>query len=140
MKQRDLLLSISAAAAMFLYSGTMSIAAEHEHAVKVVKTGEVTFEKETKIGDLTLKPGRYKFDHRAVGAAHFVHFTEWSKRPTGTTLLPNGEPKAHPGEVPCKIEPLGKKISQTTIYATAEGNSERITKVEIDGENVTHLF
>lgn len=140
MKTRRLLLSISAAAAMLLYSGALAIAAEHEHAMKVGKTGEVTFDKETKVGDMTLKPGRYKFNHRVEGSDHFVHFTEWAKPiPNAGITAPNA-PKGHPGEVQCRLEELSKKVSQTTIYTTAEGNAERVTKVEVAGENVAHLF
>lgn len=139
MKTLRLLLSLSAAAAVLLYTGATTIAAEHEHALKVGKTGEVNFDKETKVGDMTLKPGRYKFDHRAVGSSHFVHFTEWTQKGT-YTYRDLTAPKAHPGEVQCRVEELSKKVSQTTIYTTAEGNAERVTKVEVAGENVAHLF
>ena len=60
MKNKRLLLSISVAAAALWYTGAVAIAAEHEHAMKVGKTGEITFDKETQVGDVTLKPGRYK--------------------------------------------------------------------------------
>ena len=141
MRKVHLLLSISVAAAALWYTGAVAIAAEHEHAMKVGKTGEVTFAKETKVGDMTLKPGRYKFDHRVGGSDHFVHFTEWSKRnpDQGKTIEFTG-PIAHPGEVKCRIEPLSKKVSQTTLYTIAEGNAERLTRVEVEGENVAHLF
>ena len=139
MKTRRLLLSIAvAAAALLFYTGASVIAAEHEHAMKVGKTGEVTFDKETKIGDLTLKPGHYKFNHRVEGSDHFVHFTEWTNPIPNSTLRTTE--KAHPGEVKCGIEQLSKKVSQTTIYTTDEGNGARITKVEVEGENVTHVF
>jgi hypothetical protein len=139
MKTRHLLLSIAVAAAALFYTGATAIAEEHEHAMKVGKTGEVTFAKETKVGDVTLKPGRYKFDHRVEGSDHFVHFTEWTK-PIPGPYSQSTEPKAHPGEVKCRLEELSKKVSQTTIYTTAEGKAERLTKVEVEGENVAHLF
>ena len=139
MKTRRLLLSISvAAAALLFYTGTPAVAADHEHAMKVGKTGEVTFDKETKIGDLTLKSGHYKFNHRVEGSDHFVHFTEWTN-PVPNTILRTTE-KAHPGEVKCRIESLSKKIAGTTIYTTDEGNGARITRVEVEGENVAHVF
>ena len=66
-----------------------------------------------------------------------MHFTEWTKPylPVGT-----GAPKAHPGETKCKIEPLSKKVSQTTVYTVDEGAFNRLTKVEVGGENVAHVF
>ena len=40
----------------------------------------------------------------------------------------------------CKVEPLAKKVSQTAVYTTTEGTGSRVTKVEIGGENVVHVF
>ena len=141
MKTRRLLLSTSAfAAALLLYTGAAAIAAEHEHAMKVGKTGEVTFDKETKVGDITLRPGRYKFQHRVEGSDHFVRFTEWTKPFYGATTLFRDTEIAQPGEVKCGIEQLSKKVLQTTIYTIDEGNGARITKVEVEGENVAHIF
>lgn len=135
-RRRLLLWALTATATLFFYTGA-TIAAEHEHALKVGKTGEVTFDKETKVGDLTLKPGRYRFQHRVEGDDHFVHFTEFTK---GIRAGESGAPKAHPGEVKCRIEPLSKKVSQTTIYSVDEGATKRVTKVEVGGENVAHVF
>ncbi|MCZ2075811.1 MAG: hypothetical protein LC130_12535 [Bryobacterales bacterium] len=136
MNRRSLPPLLMAAATLLFYSGA-AIAAEHEHQLKVGKTGEVTFNKETKVGDMTLKPGRYKFQHRVEGDDHFVHFTEWTKPyPAGGT----GTPKAHPGEMKCRLEPLSKKVSRTTIYTVDEGASLRLRKVEVGGENVAHIF
>ena len=137
MKRRILPSLLVAAATLLSYSGA-AIAAEHEHQLKVGKTGEVTFDKETKVGDMTLKPGRYRFQHRVEGDDHFVHFTEWTK--PIPSAGGDGSPKAHPGEVKCRIEPLSKKVSQTTIYTVAEGAFQRLTKVEVGGENVAHVF
>ena len=140
MKNARLLLSIPiAAAALLFYTGSTAIAQQHDHEMKVGKTGEVTFDKETKVGDLTLKPGRYKFQHRIAGTDHVVHFTEWTKPNPGPILLRTTE-KAYPGEVQCKTEALNKKVVATTLYMTTEGNVQRITKVEVEGENVAHLL
>ncbi len=134
---RHFMLPLLAAAATLLFYSGAAIAAQHEHALKVGKTGQVTFDKETKVGDMTLKPGRYKFQHRVEGSEHFVHFTEWTKPyPSGSS----GTPTAHPGEAKCKLEPLSKKVSQTRIYTVDEGTARRLTKVEVGGENVAHLF
>ena len=140
MKNRHWLLSLAVAGAALLYTGAPAIAAEHEHATKVGKTGEVTFDKETRVGDITLKPGRYKFNHRVEGSDHFVHFTEWARPIPNEGITAPNVPKGHPGEVKCAIEPLTKKVSQTTIYTTDEGNGAHVTKVEVAGENVAHIL
>ncbi len=137
MMKRNFLPSLLIAAATLLLFSSAAISAEHEHQLKVGKTGEVVFQKETKVGELTLKPGRYKFQHRVEGDDHFVHFTEWTNPyPVGET----GRPKSHLGEVKCRIEPSSKKVSQTRIYAVNEGAYQRLTKVEVGGENVAHVF
>lgn len=137
MKRHILPLLFVAAATLWIYSGA-AIAAEHEHQLKVGKTGEVTFQKETKVGDMTLKPGRYKFQHRVEGDDHFVHFTEWSKiNPYNAS---EGGPTAHPGEVKCKVEPLNKKVAATTSFTADEGAFQRLTRAEVGGENVAHVF
>lgn len=138
MKNRRLLLSIVVAGAALLYTGAAAIAAEHEHAVNVGKTGEIAFDKETKVGDLTLKPGRYQFQHRVEGSNHFVHFTEWTEPNPASGH--SGTPKAHPGEAKCRLEQLDKKASQTRVFLDTEGTPQRVTKVEVAGENVAHLF
>jgi hypothetical protein len=85
------------------------------------------------VGGLKLEPGRYKIQHRVEGADHFVHFTEVTKASGGATV-------GHPGEVRCSVEPLDKKVRATAVYTTKEGEAQRVTKVEIAGENVAHLF
>jgi hypothetical protein len=131
-----------AAVAWTLVAAGSASAAEHEHTLKVGKKGEITFDKETKVGDLTLKPGRYFFQHRVEGEDHFVHFTEVTKEPSyyGGGAGGGGVPKAHPGEVKCKLEPLSKKVQATTLELDTEGGVNRVTRVEVAGENVAHVF
>ncbi len=137
--------------------GAAALAAQHEHGtqaghkdehsqagkgeqiLKVGKTGEIEFRNETKVGNLTLKPGNYQFQHRVEGSDHFVHFTEVTKaRPYTHTL--GGIPKAHPGEVKCTVEPLNKKVDRTTIYSKKENGFYRVTRLEVRGENAAHLL
>ncbi len=132
-------LLVAAVVGMLILNSAPSTAAEHEHTLKVGKKGDVTFAKETKVGDLTLKPGRYFFQHRVDGEEHYVHFTEVTK-PLGYSQAGGGVPKVHPGEVKCKLEPLSKKVESTTLYYDTEGGVNRLTKVEVAGENVTHVF
>ncbi len=130
---------VAAVVGMLILNSAPSTAAEHEHTLKVGKKGDVTFAKETMVGDLTLKPGRYIFQHRVEGDDHFVHFTEVTKG-LGYSGTGGGAPKAHPGEVKCKLEPLSKKVESTTLYYDTEGGVNRLTKAEVAGENVAHVF
>ncbi len=113
-------------------------AAKDEQTLKVGKKADLEFGVETAVGEMWLKPGRYQIQHRVDGADHFVHFTEVTKAlPSGSA---GGRPIAHPGEVKCRLEPLEKKASTTTVYTTKEGEGRRVVKVLIDGENVAHVF
>ncbi len=103
------------------------------------KTGEVTFSNEMRVGDLILRPGRYKFQHRVEGADHFVHFTEVTKG-SSYSGSGGGVPKDHPGDVKCALEPLTKRVSQTTVHSTKENGVSRVTRVEVRGENAAHVL
>ena len=138
---RILLLAVASAA--LILAGAIVVAAQehspHESDIKVGKKGEVTFNSETKVGELTFIPGRYALQHRVDGADHFIHFT----RLTGENPYHRSSPTfptAHPGEVPCKLEPQPSKVSQTTIVTKKEDGENRVVRVLIAGENVAHLF
>ncbi len=108
---------------------------QSERTIKVGKKGEVKFDSEIKVGDLTFKPGRYALQHRVDGPDHFIHFTELNPYYRGSQT-----PTAHPGEVPCRLETLQSKVSQTTIASKKEDGGNRVVRVLIAGENVAHLF
>ena len=155
--------SMIAVASGLLYAVAAGAAAQHQHtppadsrpaaqasapekaeqALKVGKKGDVEFRVQTVVGELKLNPGRYQLQHRVDGNAHFVHFTEISKGlPPGHARVGYGRdaPIAHPGEVQCRLEPLDKKASKTTIYMVQEGEAGRLTRVLVAGENVAHVF
>lgn len=151
--------SIIAVASGLLWTVAAGAAAQHQHtppadsrpaaqasapekaeqALKVGKKQDVEFNVETLVGEMRLKPGRYVLQHRVDGSDHFVHFTEVTKGypPAGAFA---GATKAHPGEVKCRIERLDKKVSSTKIFTLKEGDTVRVTKVLIAGENVAHIF
>jgi hypothetical protein len=96
--------------------------------LKIGKTGQVSFSQPTKVGEVLLPAGSYRFVHRVAGDDHFVQFTQTSP---GSRDF---------GEVKCQIEPRSKKVSQTAITTMDEGGVRRITRIEVAGENVTHVF
>ncbi len=81
----------------------------------------------------------YQMQHRVDGSDHMIHFVELKGMhnpshpggPTGT---------AHPREVKCRLEPMSTKASQTVVTMSTEGGLRRITRIEIRGENVAHVF
>ena len=130
-------------------------AAQHPHQTTTVAVGdhndEITLTSTTRIADTTLKPGRYYIDHRVEGTtqprrvvAHYIHFTEItpevSQRRQAARRALSGSPVAHPGDIECTVEALKKPASKTTIITSDEGGVRRITRIEIAGENVAHVF
>lgn len=140
MKKRWLLLSMAVMVAATVVLITTVAAAADQQAIKVGKKGEVMLSQETQVGDLTLKPGHYQMQHRVDGEDHMIHFTEL-KGIHRTPYYPSGPTgTAHPGEVKCRLEPMNAKASQTAVTMSTEGGMRRITKIEIAGENVAHVF
>lgn len=139
MKNIRFRLPLSLVVAAFLASATVSVAAAKEQAMKVGKKGDITFSTETTIGDLTLPAGNYRVQHRVHGAEHFIHFEALTNINNSYHQSSPGV-KGHPGEVQCRLEPLNAKVHYTTVYSNKEDGTSRVTKVEIGGETVAHIF
>jgi hypothetical protein len=114
-------------------------AANGAKKIKVGKTGAITLKASTDVGIFTLPRGRYLVQHRVVGSDHRIHFTllkenlsPWARSRSGTIELPD--------EVSCRLEAMSDKARQTVVFTKQEGNSQRITRIEIKGEDVAHVF
>ncbi len=119
-----------------------SAAAPSEQELKVGRSEDVSFAREVRVGEVTLKPGKYRVRHRVGSADHFVHFealatTVPSAQKIGTGL---SVPAGQAGEIKCRLEPLGAKVRETTLHLLNEEGGQRLTKVLIRGENVAHVF
>ncbi len=144
---------IAVVAGLLLGAGALT-AAQHEHKttqMAVGSKGDVTFTAETRIGDITLKPGRYYIEHRVEGtlqprrvAGHYLHFTEVTaeehQKRQGAREAIGEYTVAHPGEIQCELQALTKKAAKTTVFTTTENGIYRITRIEIAGENMAHIF
>ncbi len=144
---------IAVVAGLLLGAGVL-IAAQNQHKttpMAVGPKGDVVFTTETRVADITLKPGRYYLEHRVEGtlqprrvAGHYLHFTqvtaeEHQKRQGARNAI--GEyTVAHPGEIQCELEALTKKAKKTTVFTATENGVHRITRIEIAGEDVAHIF
>ena len=110
-----------------------------EHALRVGKKGEITLTHKAMVAGTELRPGKYVIQHRNAGDQHFVRFVELSKVSNAGRFTYTEEEKA--GEIPCKVEPAGEAVKQTTAYYVTEHEGGiRITKVAIRGEDVVHVF
>lgn len=100
------------------------------------KTASISFSHETQVGSAMFQPGDYTVRYRADGAEHFMIFQRTEESYDSGESYNVGKPQ----RVECQIKPLGAKVSDTTVSFSPEGNTDRLTKLEIAGEDVEHLF
>jgi hypothetical protein len=105
----------------FIALGLLLSAADTGAATPIWKTATITVADPLQIGELTLQPGRYRVKH--VAGTSGDHFLQFESRKT--TL-----------RVPCKIEPMARKVDRTG-YTTRDG---RIVAFEIRGELFRHVL
>lgn len=139
-KALRLAVTVASVAALLMLTSSFAMAQGKEQVLKVGKNGKIELSEETMVGDLKLKAGPYKVQHRVAGSDHFIHFIELTKPSPYYKTGSEGTPKSHPGEVMCKIQPLNEKVTQTAVYLNKEDGMMRITRIDISGENVAHLF
>lgn len=139
MKGRMAIRSLSLAIILVLVVVTGAAAAHGTKKVKVGKTGTITLKAPTNIGGFTLPPGRYLVQHRVAGSDHRIQFTllkenlsAWARSRSGTVEIPD--------EVSCRLEAMNKTARQTIVFTEQVGDSRRINRIEIKGEDVAHLF
>jgi hypothetical protein len=132
----SVILAVSVASLMFISVAT----AASQQSIKAGKKGEITFDRDTKVGDITLKPGHYQIQHRVEGSDHLVRFTEFKRVHHQFQSWSGPSGLAHLGEVKCSVEPLQAEVSQTRVMLNTTDGERRITRIEIAGENVAHVF
>lgn len=141
MRKNPLVLTLSVMAAVLLLNITIAFAA-NEQVVKVGKKGDVTFNEPTQVGDITLPPGHYVFKHRVSGDDHFVNFVGAKEMhhagSSMTTTMQTGPTTSQ--EIKCTVEPLNQKVKQTSIHSYNSSGMRKVTRIEVAGENVAHVF
>lgn len=143
MKNRWLLLSMAVMLAATLVLGTTVAAAADQQVIKVGKKGEVTFDQPTQVGDVTLPAGHYIFQHRVSGEDHFIKFAgakEMQHSNVTAGMPPMQMGRTTNNEIKCSVEPLNQKVTEQRITISTEGGVRRVTRIEVAGENVAHVF
>jgi hypothetical protein len=130
---------------LILQLGAIGLARTTTNQIKTGKRDDITLSSVTKVGNLTLQPGQYILQHqmgRDAHAMHFVSFIPFGGAPGhGRTYYPSGPTGiSDEGEAPCKFEMLKAKAEETRVYFDEENGVKRITRIEIKGENVAHVF
>ena len=141
MRKHSLFLKLAAMTAVLLLNIAFAFAA-NEQVIKVGKKGDVTFNEPTQVGDITLPPGHYVFQHRVSGDDHFVNFVgakEMHHTGSSMTMPMQTGPTTHK-EIKCTVEPLNQKVKQTAIHSDNSSGMRKVTRIEVAGENVAHVF
>lgn len=139
MRKNSLFLTLIAIAGALLLNAALAFAAS-QSATKIGKQGDIWLSRETKIGDLTLKAGHYQVQHEtANGAQHVLSFQQLGDP---DLALQNSDMAfvGEPAVVSCTLETLDARAKHTRVTTVPDGNERRITRVEIKGETVAHVF
>lgn len=103
------------------------------------KEAWVTIAKDTMFDGALLKPGFYLVADRSSGATHGVTF--WKAGDSNLALQYSD--KAFDGDPifqSSTVQAAPSMIRKTRIVTVSDGGVQRITQVEIKGENVIHVF
>ena len=107
------------------------------NVLKTGKEGKFTLQEQAQAGNITLQPGTpYVIQHRVIDNVHYVRFAAGF---TGSNETMNFAP-SDIGVIKCTVEPLNKKANETRIFTEKRPDGLHITKVEVAGENVAHIF
>lgn len=141
MRNNSLFLKLAVTTAVLLLNIALAFAA-NEQVTKVGKKGDVTFNEPTQVGDVTIPPGHYVFQHRVSGNDHFVKFVGAKEmHHIGTVMTtPMQVGPTTTKEIKCTVEPLNQKVKQTAVYSDNSSGIRKVTRIEVAGENVAHVF
>ena len=106
--------------------------------VRVNDQAEVKFSSDTRVGELSLKRGKYRLKHVVEGEEHFIAFTRIDQ--PGKQADP-AKANREALRARCRLEPLGKPAKQTEFYTTVSVRGDRtVERLQVQGENVKHVF
>lgn len=129
------ILKLVAAAALTL--GSMIAFAESGPVVR--KDAWVTITKNTEFGGAILKPGYYLVEDTMSGGTHWISF----HRAGDPGLAFQYSDKAFDGNVvfeTCTFKNLPRPSRKTKLVTVPDGANQRISALEIKGENILHVF
>jgi hypothetical protein len=142
MKNRWLVLSTAVMVAAIVMSGITIAAAADQQVVKVGKKGDIVLQEPTQVGDITLPAGNYVVQHRVSGEDHFIKFVGAKEMQHAgssmTTTMQMGPTTSK--EMKCTVEPLNQKVKQTAVFIDNSSGMRKVTRIEVAGENVAHIF
>ncbi len=108
-------------------------------AATIGNTGHIWLGRTTQIDGVTLKPGHYRIWHEATNSQHVLFFHELGD-PDLALQYSDQSFVGKPAAVKCRVETLATPAKHTTVTTAPDGRAQRITRIEIQGENVALLL
>lgn len=141
MRNNSLFLKLTVMTAVLLLNIAFAFAG-NEQVIKVGKKGDVSFNEPTQVGDVTLPAGHYVFQHRVSGNDHFVKFVGAKEMHHSGSVMttPMQVGPTTTKDIKCTVEPLNQKVKETAIFSDNSSGMRKVTRIEIAGENVAHVF
>jgi hypothetical protein len=136
-KESAMTRNATVAAALVMIVATAPIAADEgphggpaEATFKVGKNGDVKIGEDLKVGDVVVKRGKYKFEHRIEADQHTVVLTRIEARDAAESWY----------EIPMRLVAARGVPKRTVVYAEElPDHSLILTLVEVAGENGNHV-
>lgn len=95
-----------------------------------------------RLGDITLPAGTYVVQHRVAGDDHFVKFVGAKQmHHAGSSMtMPMQVGPTTTKEIKCAVESLNQKAKQTAVTIDTGDGQAKVTRIQVRGENVAHVF
>lgn len=116
-----------------------NIIAFAESGPVVRKEAWVTITKNTEFGGAILKPGYYLVEDTISGGTHWISF----RKAGDPGLALQYSDKAFAGDAvfeTCSVRELPYTSKKTKLVTAPDGANQRISALEIKGENILHVF
>jgi hypothetical protein len=132
-----------AAIVLVMGSGLAAVSAQERKGTPdftLGKKGEIHLNVKVRAGSVVLEPGMYQLQHAMEGTKHFVSFKA-VQMPAGYRHGNTRVASEASARIECRVEPVEKKVSRTTITLRTNGAGEKeIAEVLIAGESFKHVL
>ena len=136
MRKNPVRLLVLATMTCAMFSLASTVQAADDYPMKSGKMAEISLSSRTRAGNLVLPAGTYRIQHQVKGSNHFIDFTGLARSDHSNPGILTG----YSGKAECRFDPLPDKVKRTAVGTTEENGVRRVTRIEIAGESVAHLF
>jgi uncharacterized secreted protein with C-terminal beta-propeller domain len=121
-------LAVALLSLILVLSAGSAIAANQDE-MKAGKKAEIALSSPAQVGDIVLPAGKYVFQHVVSAGQHVAVFVGPMGTASRTTI-----------KVKCTNEVLNQKLTRTSVTVENVDGADKVTRIEIAGENVAHIL